>query len=81
MNGFGKLWLEIRELELVFTKLGEKSKKLMFLKPMLQSYLDELTWRIQHRTVHERREALYKLLSVEVFPEYISHLSTCETPS
>ena len=45
------MWSLIKELELVFMKLGEKTKRLRRVKMHLQSYLDEMVWRIENRTL------------------------------
>lgn len=45
------MWSLIKELELVFMKLGEKTKRLRRVKSHLQNYLDEMVWRIENRTL------------------------------
>ena len=54
-SGFEYMWSLIRELELVFMKLREKTKRLRRVKMLLQNYLDEMVWRIENRSLEQKR--------------------------
>jgi hypothetical protein len=56
------MWKQIKELELVFMKLGEKTKRLRRVKSHLQGYLDELCWRCEHRELDKKRDYLVEVL-------------------
>ena len=64
------MWSQIKELELVFMKLGEKTKRLKRVKSHLQGYLDELCWRCEHRELNEKRGYLIDVLSVTSWQAY-----------
>jgi len=51
MSGFEYMWNQIKELELVFLKMGEKTRRLRKIKLTLQGYLDEMVWRIENRKI------------------------------
>ena len=68
------MWSLIKELELVFQKLGEKTKRLRRVKMHLQSYLDEMVWRIENRTLDLKRAYLKRILHVEQWMKYLNRL-------
>ena len=55
------MWQQIRELELVFMKMKEVTQQLTKIKSQLQSYLDELVWRVEHRTLDSKRDYLINI--------------------
>ena len=65
------MWSQIKELELVFMKLGEKTKRLKRVKSHLQGYLDELCWRCEYRELSEKRQYLIEVLEVSAWQKYI----------
>ena len=69
------MWSQIKELELVFLKLGEKTKRLRRVKGHLQGYLDEMVWRIENRTLDQKRKYLVNILSVDQWGKYIKRLT------
>ena len=74
MSGYEYMWNQIRELELVFLKMGERSKRLRKIKGHLQGYLDEMVWRIENRNVEDKRNFLINVLKVENWQKYIKRL-------
>ena len=64
----------VKELEIVFMKLGEKARRLRRVKSHLQCYLDEMVWRIECRTLDEKRNYLIKILNVEEWGKYVRRL-------
>lgn len=73
-TGFEYMWAQIKELELVFMKLGEKTKRLKRVKSHLQSYLDELCWRCECRELADKREYLVETLNVDSWQHYINRI-------
>lgn len=65
------MWNQIKELELVFMKLGEKTKRLKRVKSHLQGYLDELCWRCENRELDSKRESLISVLGAENWMQHI----------
>jgi hypothetical protein len=74
LTGFEYMWAQIKELELVFMKLGEKTKRLRRVKSHLQCYLDEMVWRIENRTLEQKRSYLINLLQVDQWAKYVKRL-------
>lgn len=68
------MWQQIKELELVFMKLGEKSRRLRRVKSHLQCYLDEMVWRTECRTLDEKRKYLVRILQVKEWAKYVKRL-------
>jgi hypothetical protein len=68
------MWNQIKELELVFMKLGEKTRRLRRVKSHLQCYLDEMVWRIECRTLDEKRKYLLRILNVHSWAKYVKRL-------
>jgi len=68
------MWNQIKELELVFMKLGEKTRRLRRVKSHLQCYLDEMVWRIECRTLDEKRKYLLRILNVHAWAKYVKRL-------
>lgn len=66
--------MQIKELELVFRKLGEKTRRLKRVKSHLQCYLDEMVWRIECRTLEEKRAYLLRTLNVVAWGKYVWRL-------
>jgi len=54
--------------------LGEKTRRLKRVRSHLQSYLDEMVWRIECRTIEEKRKYLIELLSVQNWNDYLTRL-------
>ncbi len=74
MSGFEYMWSQIKELEIIFIKMGEKTRRLKKIKIYLQSYLDEMVWRIENRKIEEKWAFLIKYLNVENWNKYIKRL-------
>eukprot|EP00347_Sterkiella_histriomuscorum_P012033 403370148 len=74
LSGFEYMWSEIKELEIVFMKLGEKTRRLKRVKAHLQCYLDEMVWRTQCRTLDEKRAYLLKTLNFTEWQKYVKRL-------
>ena len=70
-TGFEYMWSQIKELELVFMKLGEKTKRLKRVKSHLQGYLDELCWRCENRELADKRNTLIEILQLKNWKVYI----------
>jgi hypothetical protein len=68
------MWAQIKELELVFMKMGEKTRRLRRVKNLLQPYMGEMVWRIECRTLEEKRAYLLKTLSVREWGKYVKRL-------
>lgn len=71
----------VKELEIVFMKLGEKARRLKRVKSHLQCYLDEMVWRIECRTLEEKRKYLIKILTVEEWGKYVKRLKKLQKKS
>ncbi|CDW71267.1 UNKNOWN [Stylonychia lemnae] len=74
LSGFEYMWAQIKELEIVFMKLGEKTRRLKRVKSHLQCYLDEMVWRIECRTLDEKRNYLLKTLNITEWGKYVKRL-------
>jgi hypothetical protein len=55
-------------------KLGEKTRRLRRVKSHLQCYLDEMVWRIECRTLEEKRKYLIRILQVSEWAKYVKRL-------
>lgn len=55
-------------------KLGEKTRRLKRVKSHLQCYLDEMVWRIECRTLDEKRKYLIRILNVTSWCKYVRRL-------
>ena len=55
-------------------KLGEKTRRLRRVKSHLQCYLDEMVWRIECRTLEEKRKYLVRILNVTEWGKYVKRL-------
>ena len=55
-------------------KLGEKTRRLRRVKSHLQCYLDEMVWRIECRTLVEKRAYLVRMMNVHAWGKYVKRL-------
>ena len=74
VSGFQYMWQQIKELELIFMKMGEKTKRLKKIKTYLQGYLDELVWRIEYRNINQKRNFLVQILTTEAWGKFSRRL-------
>jgi len=72
------MWQEIKELELIFMKMGEKTRRLKKIKTHLQGYLDEMVWRIENRTVETKRQFLIRILGTSNWRKYLKRLKAIQ---
>mmetsp|Transcript_13881 Transcript_13881/g.21637 ORF Transcript_13881/g.21637 Transcript_13881/m.21637 type:complete len:222 (-) Transcript_13881:171-836(-) len=78
LTGFEYMWQEIKELELIFMKMGEKTRRLKKIKTHLQGYLDEMVWRIENRTVETKRQFLIRILGTSNWRKYLKRLKAIQ---
>ena len=74
MTGFELMWQQIKELELIFMKMNEKTRRLKKIKSYLQSFLDEMVWRIENRHLEQRRSSLVEILKTHNWEKYVKRL-------
>jgi hypothetical protein len=68
------MWHQIKELELIFIKMGEKTRRLTRIKSYLQGFLDEMVWRVENRNIEDKRKYLISILTTESWRKYVKRL-------